>query len=147
MPEQQQGEEEISLTRGRRDYRGAMVAWILVIVCVGVSAVLAGGPDSSGEEVVRVVMWLPVGIGIGIWAWRSASQLSRWTLALASLVAFSLAVIDVVSGLRAKDAVAGIGLGIAIIVLSFHVLRTMVWNRDAKAYADGRENADPSVDE
>ena len=108
---------------------------------------MAGGPESGGEEVVRVVMWLPVGIGIGIWAWRTASQLARWTLALASLVAFSLAVIDVVSSLRAKEAVASVALGIAIVVLSFHVLRTMVWNRDAKAYADGRVEEDSPVDE
>ncbi len=151
MVDEQDGEtamDEISLACGRRDYRRGIVAWFLMLVCVALSAVLSGNSETGSAEVLRVVMWLPVGVGIGIWASR-CSTVARWTLGLAALVAFSLSVAEVVMTMRSggEGVIVNVVLGIAIVVLSFHVLRTMVWNRDAKAYAIGREADSPQVDE
>lgn len=140
--------DTISLVRGRLDYRRGIVAWFLMLVCVVLSAVLSKPSDAGAVEVMRVVLWLPVGVWIGVWAAR-CSTVARWTLGLAGLVAFSLSLADVVQTMRSggEGVVLNVVLGIAIVVLSFHVLRTMVWNRDAKAYALDRESASPQVDE
>lgn len=140
--------DETSVVRGRRDYRRGITAWFLMLICVAISAVAASNSEAGSAEVLRVVLWLPVGMGIGIWAWR-CSTVARWTLGLAALVAFSLSVAEVVMTMRSGgDGVAvDVVLGIAIVVLSFHVLRTMVWNRDAKAYAIDREAGGNQVDE
>ncbi len=140
--------DEISLPRGRRDYRRGITAWFLMMLCVAISAVSAGTADVGSTEMLRVVLWLPVGIGIGIWASR-CSTVARWILGLAALVAFSLSMAEVVMTMRSggEGVVVDVVLGIAIVVLSFHVLRTMVWNRDAKAYAIDREVDGTQVDE
>ena len=139
--------DEISLVRGRRDYRRGIVAWFLMLLVVGVVAALEGRSDADSTGVLRVIMWLPVGVGIGIWASR-CSTVARWTLGLAALVVFSLSVADVVMTMRSggEGVAVDVVLGIAIVVLSFHVLRTMVWNRDAKGYAIDREAGGRQID-
>ena len=151
MVDEQDGEtavDEISLVRGRRDYRRGIAAWFLMLLCVALTAVSSASSNVGSAELLRVVLWLPVGMGIGIWGSR-CSTVARWTLGLAALVAFSLSLAEVVMTMRSggEGVVVDVVLGIAIVVLSFHVLRTMVWNRDAKAYAIDREAGGIQVDE
>ena len=118
-----------------------LICWFLVLLLKGLVVVVAMVDGSFDESSMRAVLWLPVGVGVGLWAARKRT-VSRWLLAMGSLVFFSLAVVGLVRAMFTGGGIGEIVLQFALIVLCFQCLKVMVWDRDAKAYVRQSEEGE-----
>lgn len=142
MEEMQDGlaeRDSASPSLGRKRFRSALVAWALVLLC-GFAGAVCSTMEGGGEEAMRTILWLPVGVAVLVLVVKG-STVARWMLAMAALVVFAVVVVGVVSVLRSDGSMVMIRVGLMVVeaVCSFHVLRMLIWDVDAKAYVRGRE--------